>query len=55
MARDLGLVFVRYCGRNFLGTARFGTRGVVARVIDPILRRRSSLCSDICVIGQKAY
>ncbi len=54
IARDLGLVDIEILGRNWAGTQnhRALVRAVTA-VIDPLLRLRPSLCSDLYLIGRK--
>lgn len=55
IARDLGLERVRIIGRNWAGTCspRRPVRSV-ARALDPLLRLRPSLCSDLYLIGHKS-
>jgi SAM-dependent methyltransferase len=50
IAEDMELGDVRIVGRNFLGIGKFGQ---AARLADPLLRLRPSLCSDIYLIGKK--
>jgi len=52
IAKDMGLNVVRIIGRNFAGYANPRLR-VVTALVDPVLRLRPSLCSDICLIAQK--
>jgi SAM-dependent methyltransferase len=52
IATDMGLKEIRVFGRNWLGYARPGMRGIMP-AIDVMLRQWPSLCSDIYVAGRK--
>jgi hypothetical protein len=54
IARDMDLQDVKIVGRNWMGHAspRLLARAVTD-VLDPILRWRPSLCSDLYLIGKK--
>ncbi len=54
IARDLGLRDICFCGANFLGRSQpTRARRAIADVVDPALRRRPTLCSDIYAIGTR--
>ena len=52
IAQDIGLTGVRIVGRNWLGYDSPRLRSVMP-LIDPVLRLRPSLCSNIYLIGHK--
>jgi len=52
IADDMGLQRVRTFGRNWMAYYRLS--GVPAAIVDHILRRFPSLCSDIYLVGEKA-
>jgi len=51
IAADMGLVSWRVVGRNWLGFRGGSAKQTVARIADPILRIRPSLCANIYLIG----
>lgn len=51
IAVDMGLVGWRVVGRNWLGYRGSRAKGRVAAVLDPVLRRRPTLCANIYLIG----
>lgn len=54
IARDMGLADVQILGRNWQGHANPSPRVQRAtRALDPLLRRRPTLCSDIYLLGRK--
>jgi 2-polyprenyl-3-methyl-5-hydroxy-6-metoxy-1,4-benzoquinol methylase len=54
IARDLQLRDVEIHGRNFLGFASPSPRRrLFSRIIDPVLRKRPSLCSDLYMVGSR--
>jgi SAM-dependent methyltransferase len=52
IANDLGMKTTRIVGRNFAGYAKPSSR-LVTSLLDPFLRLRPTLCSDICLVAQK--
>lgn len=52
IARDMGLVNTSIHGANFAGLLQPGLRALTL-AIDPLLRLRPSLCSDIYLVGHK--
>jgi SAM-dependent methyltransferase len=54
IAQDMGLEAVRIEGRNWLGyMSRNSLIKRVTPIVDPLLRLRPSLCSDIYLVGRK--
>jgi 2-polyprenyl-3-methyl-5-hydroxy-6-metoxy-1,4-benzoquinol methylase len=51
ICRDLGFQNIATYGCNFLGRGHTGLRGRAAEILDPVLRRVPSLCSDIYAVG----
>ena len=53
IARDMQLAQVEIFGRNWAGY--LGGRAVrtLTRLLDPLLQRRPSLCSDLYLVGRK--
>ena len=54
IASDMGLTSVEILGRNWAGFLS-GRRAIrwATEFVDPVLRRRTSLCSDLYLIGRK--
>jgi len=53
ITRDMGLTDEAVLGANFLGQSSAGAKAVLARRLDPILRLRPTLCSDIYIVARK--
>ena len=54
IARDLGLENAKVIGRNWAGMAAGSPLArAVARLIDPVLRLKPSLCSDLYLVGTR--
>lgn len=54
VAADMGLHDVRVIGRNWRGILHHEPTRTITRIMDPLLRLRPQLCSDIYVLGSKA-
>ena len=59
IAKDIGLSDLKIIGRNWLGLRGGSTQSIIVKaltkIIDPLITRIPSLCSNLYLVGKKKY